>query len=179
MNKLKFIAGAFAVSALLLSSLKSNAQTTEAGKFQFAVGPNISIPTGDVKPFSGFSLGGTGRLQYGVTNNFAVTLSTGGDHFFAKKVPGTDRRYSSYGLIPVKAGVKFFVVPNVYVAGEAGAGWEVLEKGFFSNGQRKFVVEPAVGYATRRWDVSLRYESATGEHYNYGLLGLRLGYAIF
>ncbi len=45
-----------------------------------------------------FVLGGTARLQYGITNNFAVTLTSGADHFLVK-ICGTDIKYDSFGII--------------------------------------------------------------------------------
>jgi outer membrane protein assembly factor BamA len=168
-------ATAVALTALLFSS-RVNAQTTSPNAFSVSLGIEPGFPTGNASNYSTNTLGGTIRLQYGISNSFALTFTTGGYHFFSKVIPGTDKRYASYGVGPVKAGVKAFLIPNIYVGAEGGVGVEVTEQGF-KGGQDKLLLSPAVGYANKHWDFALHYESLTGEQNNYGLIGLRLAYA--
>ena len=86
-------------------------------------------------------------------------------------------------MIPVKAGVKAFFAPNVYVSGEVGAGFEMSAFGDYSGDQTpglekdtKLILSPGVGYATKSWDVGVRYENYSGQGNNYGLVGLRIAY---
>jgi hypothetical protein len=175
MKKLsKLIAVAIAGTALFVTT-NASAQTTAANTFGLSLGIETGLPTGNPTNYSTFNLGGTIRLQYGITNNFAVTFTTGGYHFFSKKIPGTDTRYTSYGVGPVKAGIKEFFIPNVYFGAEAGIGVEVSEHGF-SGGQTKLLLSPAVGYANNHWDVGFHYESLTGDQNNYGIMALRIAY---
>jgi len=81
-----------------------------------------------------FILGGDIRLQYGLSNNLAVTLTSGGYHFFPKKT-------GSYGVGPIKVGIKEFFTHNLYVAAEAGVGVEVTEQGF-NGGETKLLLSP-------------------------------------
>ena len=173
----KFIS-LFIVAAGILFANAANAQTTPAKGLALSMGVGIGDPTGNAHNYSTFTLGGTARLQYGLTDRFALTFTTGGDHFFSKKIPGTDKRYTSYGLIPLKAGVKAFFTPNLYIGAEAGAGFEVLEHTFFKGGQTKLLLSPAVGYANKHWDLGVCYDSATGNQNNYGILALRVAYGI-
>ncbi len=166
--------GLVAFSALLLMVVtKAQAQTTEANKFQFSIGVETSDPTGNARLGSLFSLGGTARFQYGITNSFAVTLTSGAYHFFAKKIPGEDKRYDSYGVIPIKAGVKEFFVKNFYVGAEAGFAIEATDSGF---GPDRFLLSPALGYANKHWDVAAHFERFSGDDDRYGLLALRIAY---
>jgi len=172
----KLTVAAFIAFALFAAN-KSNAQTTQANKFNLNVGVETGIPTGTASMFDTFTLGGTIRLQYGISNNFAVMFTTGGYHFFPQMVPGTDRRYSSFGVGPIKAGFKEFFMPNIYFAGEAGIGREVTEQGFVG-GLTKLLIAPGVGYANKKWDFGVRYESLTGNNDNYGVVGLRIAFSL-
>ncbi len=173
-NKCKIIA----IVSILLAGLligKARAQIAGAGKLQGSVGLEINDPTGNARIGSHFSLGGTVMLQYGLSNSFAVIATSGAYHFFPTIIPGTNKRYDSYGVIPVEAGVKWFFVPNIYVSGQAGIGREATDSGY---GPNRLMLTPALGYATRHWDFGVHYDnfsSPGGDH--YGLLGVRLAYA--
>jgi hypothetical protein len=170
----KLIAAALTVTALFLTT-NLKAQTTPANKFDLSLVVESGLPTGVESMFSTFTLGGNIRLQYGISNNFAVTFATGGDHFFSKIDPGTDKRYSSFGVGPVKGGFKEFFIPNFYIDAEAGIGREVTEQGFVG-GQTKLLLSPGAGYANKKWDFGIVYESLTGKNDNYGFAGVRVAY---
>jgi hypothetical protein len=171
----KLIAVSFTASAMFFTtSLK--AQTTGKNQFNLGLGAEVGVPTGVSRLGANFTLGATGRLQYGLSDKFALMLTTGGYHFFPKMIPGTDKRYGSYGEIPVKIGVKEFFVPNIYVAAEGGLAWEKLEQGWAPFHRRD--LSGGVGYATKRWDIGVRYEDFYMKDYHSGLIGLRLAYGI-
>jgi hypothetical protein len=170
----KLIAAAFVATMLLLTT-NANAQTTPANALRFNIGLEVADPTGNARLGSHFILGGTARFQYGLTNNLAVTLTSGAFHFLAIDRPGTNMKYDSYGVIPIKAGLKEFFLPHIYVGLEAGAGLEITDSGW---GQKKLDISPAVGYGSKHWDVGVHYDSLTGENNTYGVLGLRIAYGI-
>ena len=55
------------------------------------------------------------RLQYGLANNLALTLTSGYYNFFGKNVDAgaSTLKYQSLGMVPVKAGVKAFFSKNM------------------------------------------------------------------
>ncbi len=161
--------------AALFTINSAMAQTTAADKFNLNFGLETGLPTGNTANYSTFTLGGTVRLQYGITGNLAATFTTGGYHFFSKDIPGTDTRYASFGVGPIKGGLKYFFAPNIYFGAEAGIGREVTEQGF-AGGQTKFLLSPAIGYGNKHWDFGIHYENLTGDGNNYGLIGLRIAY---
>jgi len=181
----KVIAGAFTAAAIFVGT-NVNAQTTPANKLRFGIGVEAGIPTGDIHDYSKFELGGTGRLQYGVNNNVALTLTSGYYNFFGKTYTssvttptGTATstfKARSLGMIPVKAGVKAFVSDGFYLSGEAGAGFEVHPTIDGGDKNTKLILSPGLGYATKSWDIGARYENFSGQGNNYGLVGLRLAY---
>ena len=170
----KLIVAAVAAGFMFFGT-QVNAQTTEAKKFNLNLGIEAGLPTGNQANYANFDLGGTVRLQYGLTNDLAVMATTGGYHFFMKANPANGVTYSSFGIGPVKVGLKEFFVPNIYIDAEAGIGREVLESGF-AGGQTKFLVSPGIGYANKTWDYGLHYDSLTGNNNAYGVFNLRIAY---
>ncbi|AYL96498.1 hypothetical protein [Mucilaginibacter celer] len=174
MKLLSKLTAAVLVMGALFFANTAKAQTTPANAFRLGLGIETGVPTGLARLGSTFTLGGTARLQYGISNDFAATFTVGGYHFFPKKIPGSDKRYGSYGEIPIKFGFKEFFVPNVYFGGEAGIAYEKLEEGW---GPHRLDLSPGLGYANKTWDVSIRYENFSGaDQPRFGMVGLRLAY---
>jgi hypothetical protein len=164
------------VSSLLVKP--ANAQTIDDGKLRFGIGVDGLLPVGSLSNTESFGLGITPRLQYGISKNLALTFTSGIYHFFPKSYfvsngfgSGAYARYH-LDIIPVKLGLKAFVSNNIYLAAEAGAGFEVEDGG----GPVKLILSPAVGYASKHWDMAVRYENFSGNNYAYGTLGLRVAY---
>lgn len=169
-NSTKWIA-TVATAAAIFFSVNVKAQTTDANKLRLGVGLELGAPTGNAHDISNFELGGTARLQYGLTNDLALTLTSGYYNMFGKTIPGTDLKYQSLGIVPLKAGIKAFFAKNLYFGAEAGAAFETI-----SNGNTKLDLSPTLGFANKTWDVGVRYENFSGQSNSYGLVGLRLAY---
>lgn len=172
----KLLALAFTATALFLTT-SVKAQTTPPNAWRLGIGIEGGIPTGNLKDFSKFDLGGTARLQYGLNKDVALTLTSGYYNFFARKTSATidgvtyTAKPSDLGLVPVKVGVKAFFAGNLYFGAEVGAGFET---DYAKN--TKLILSPGLGYASKNWDVGLRYESFSGQGDSYGLVGLRVAY---
>ncbi|MEO6977477.1 MAG: hypothetical protein ABI113_03830 [Mucilaginibacter sp.] len=179
-NSTKWIASV-ATAAAIFFSVNVKAQTTEKSAWRLGFGVEAGIPTGSLHTdpaYSKFELGGTARLQYGIEKNLALTFTTGYYNFFVtdfyKKDP--DFAGKSVGVIPVKLGIKGFLTDNIYLGGEAGAGFETKY-----DKDTKLILSPAVGWANKSWDVGVRYEALLGHNSldqsdNYGVVALRLAY---
>ena len=165
--------------AILFIGSKANAQSSASSGFRFGIGVDGLLPVGNSTNTLNFGLGITPRLQYSLSDKVALTFTSGIYHFFPKTVTypptgafgGFTTKYES-DIIPVKAGIKFFVSPNFYVAGEAGAAFEVANGG----GPVHFLASPGIGYATKKWDIGARYENFSGNGYSDGIVGLRVAY---
>ncbi|MFB9844786.1 hypothetical protein [Mucilaginibacter ginsenosidivorans] len=184
-NRIKLIAiAATAVTIFFASNVK--AQTTPPSVWRFGVGIEGGIPTGNAHDISNFELGGTARLQYGLSKNLALTLTSGYYNFFGKTYTTTftdatstttvSVKGRSLGMIPVKAGVKGFFTDNLYIGGEVGAGFEVHPIVEGGEKDTKLILSPAIGWANKTWDVGVRYENFSGQSNNYGTVALRLAY---
>ena len=174
MKKSSKLVAAACLSAAVLFTTNAKAQTTKPADnpWRLGLGLELGAPTGNAHTISNFELGGTARLQYDVTGNFAVTLTSGYYNMFGKSIAGTDSKYPSLGIVPLKAGIKAFFASNLYFGAEAGAGFETIK-----GGDTKLVLAPTLGYADKTWDVGVRYENFSGQSNNYGLVGLRVAYA--
>lgn len=149
----------------------AKAQTSDPNTWRLGVGLETGIATGAQYKRGHYELGGTARLQYGLSKNFALTLTSGLYNFFGVENPKKGTTYPNADVIPVKLGVKAFFAPDFYFGAEAGAG-------FVSNtGNTKLILAPALGYANKKWDFSARYENFSGQGINYGIAGLRLAYS--
>jgi len=131
--------------------------------FRLGFGLNAGAVT---KEEFNFALGGDVRLQYDLSLDTSLTLTTGYTHLFG------DDDIPDLGFIPVKAGFKAFIWRNqFYVMGEAGAGFAVTN----DYNETTFIWSPSFGYANETIDLSLRYE-AIQDFYDAGQIALRLAY---
>jgi len=168
-NLSKLIAVALTSAALFFTS-SVKAQTTPANAWRLGVGLETGIPTGLENEHHKFELGGTARLQYGITKSFALTLTSGYYNFIPTKNPVTDQDYKDIQVVPVKIGFKEFFAPNIYFGAETGVGFVT------TTGVSKFIWTPALGYATKNLDIGIRYEHFSGQDLNFGVVGLRIAY---
>ncbi|WP_454801924.1 hypothetical protein [Mucilaginibacter phyllosphaerae] len=161
----------------LFIGVQSNAQSVPPSKLRFGIGVDGLLPVGNLSNSTSFGLGITPRLQYGLTNHVALTFTSGIYHFFPKDIPlnFNGQSYTTHydlDLIPVKLGIKAFVTPHIYLGAEAGMGFQVDNGG----GDSKYLASGAIGYATKKWDIGVRYENFSGNGYRNGIIGLRLAY---
>ena len=179
-NTSKWIAATAMVAAIFFTSnVKAQtapATTTDPSPWRLGIGIEGGLPTGDAHSPYNWVLGGTARLQYDASKDFAWTLTSGYDNFFGKSnvaAPlGGTYNVPNFGIVPVKLGVKAFFAPNIYFGAEAGAGFETE-----SGGNTKLILAPALGYANKSWDIALHYENFSGQGDNFGIAGIRVAYA--
>ena len=135
---------------LTATSYAQEIKKTKSGNyekgFRLGFGINAGVPTNNTYDFA---LGGDVRLQYDLSEATSVTLTTGFTNLFI----GNGAK--DLGFIPLKAGLKAFVLNNqFYVLGEAGVAFAV------TNGynETSILLSPGIGYANKYIDLSLRYE---------------------
>lgn len=68
--------------------------------FKLGVGVNGGVPFND--PYS-FNVGADARLQYNISKNYSITLTTGYNNLFLKDNGG------NLGYVPIKVGYKTFL----------------------------------------------------------------------
>lgn len=142
------------------------AQTNNSWRIGFGIDAGVT-PTNAFK----YTLGGDIRLQKDFNSHFSGTITTGFTHFFEKDHFANYSQYGSpYNVIPAKLGVKYFVANNLYLGGEAGAGFAFEQWG------TSFLWSPSVGLAFKNgMDISVKYEDYTKDKMTKNI-ALRLAY---
>lgn len=176
---------ALLVSLAFASQAQTSTQSTTASdkqEFRLSVGPEAGLPIGQFSNNYGWMLGGSVQGELPIAKNFYVIANAGYNNFFVKdgKLPDQDIR-----TIPVKAGLKYFFVPNLlYVSAEAGASFLLNKDDLIANKSTAFVYAPQVGVllklAPKNYlDIGVRFQG-NGSFYDNGsytnFLGLRVAY---
>lgn len=192
----------FKISALILAfaglSFGAKAQTattttktsTSSNGVILSIGVDAGLPTGSFKDAYNWNLGGSIQADIPViSNSLYVTVNAGYDNVFGKKnIDGLGVDATNVQLLPVKAGLKYFIVPHFYVQGEAGASFLLNKSDLNADKTAAFVYAPQVGYqfplgGKSYLDAGVRYEG-NSSFYNSGdnapkfnFVGLRVAYA--
>lgn len=85
MKKVSNLLATAVIAAAILFGTNAKAQTSAPDTLRLSVGLETGLATGREHDRGHFDLGGTARLQYGLSNNFALTLTSGYYNFFGIK----------------------------------------------------------------------------------------------
>ncbi|HEY4208768.1 MAG TPA: hypothetical protein VGM31_18200 [Puia sp.] len=188
--KTKHKVGLAAMALLGFLAYTGRAKAQDAPKsakqeFRLSVGPEVGIPVGNLSDVYTWNLGGSIQADIPIVQNLYVTVNAGYNNFFIKD------EFKQQGghhlqLIPVKAGLKYFPVGNIfYVQGEAGVSFLANKTDLQADKSAGFVYAPQIGalipLAPKNYlDVGFRWES-TSSFYDGGsyanFLGLRVAYS--
>jgi len=156
----KIIATSAAVVALFFTT-NVNAQSSR----NLGIGLNVGAAT---TTGYGLVLGGDIRYQFNVDKQLSIPVTAGYTNFKVKDID------ASFGVIPVKAGAKYFFNDSgagAYGLAELGAGF-----GTNKGAGTSFVYSPAIGYAwSNGLDLAAKYEGYSNNG-SIGYAGIRLAY---
>jgi hypothetical protein len=201
----------FKISALILAfaglTLGAKAQTTptsttttstSSNGIIWSVGADAGIPTGKLNNAYNWSIGGSVQADIPVAPKLFVTINAGynsiqGKNNYTTTVATPNGIVTATGdvtniqLLPVKAGLKYYLVDRFYVQGEAGVAFLLNKSDLGDDKSAAFVYAPQVGYqfalgGKNYIDAGVRYEAST--KFNSGVdeskvnfFGLRVAYA--
>ena len=189
------------ISALVLAfaglTLGAKAQTsttsttktsTSSNGVILSIGVDAGIPTGKLSDSYNWNIGGSVQADLPVAQNLFVTVNAGYNSIQGKKnIAGSGLDATNIQLLPVKAGLKYFVVPHFYVQGEAGAAFALNKSDVGFDKSAAFVYAPQIGYqfpigGKNFIDAGVRYEASTKFNSNIddskvNFFGLRVAYA--
>lgn len=164
MKKL-FLLALFAVTAL------SGFAQSSTGSGKFSIGAEGTLPTGDAADLFSYGIGGSLKYDHPLSKNVFVTLSAGYESLQVKSGFKRSGIKSSFGFIPVKAGIKGYVTDGFFLEGQAGTVFSTEE-----GGNNLFVYSPGLGYSFKGGlEVGVRYE-AWSNGGTMGQAGMRLAY---
>jgi len=179
------------VSALLVSftfagkAQSSSSTSSSKQEFRLSVGPDAGVPLGDLSNGYNWNFGGSVQVDIPIIHHLYVTVNGGYDNFFVKKnqAEAVDKNMQ---LIPVKAGLKYFPVGNIfYVQGEAGATFLANKSDLGAANSTAFTFAPQVGALVKltgknyidlgfRWESTAAYSDGANR---MNFLGLRAAYS--
>jgi len=189
------------ISALVLAfaglTLGAKAQTsttsttktsTSSNGVILSIGVDAGIPTGKLSDSYNWNIGGSVQADLPIAQNLFVTVNAGYNSIQGKKnIAGSGLDATNIQLLPVKAGLKYFVVPHFYVQGEAGAAFALNKSDVGFDKSAAFVYAPQIGYqfpigGKNFIDAGVRYEASTKFNSNIddskvNFFGLRVAYA--
>jgi hypothetical protein len=189
------------ISALVLAfaglTLGAKAQTsttsttktsTSSNGVILSIGVDAGIPTGKLSDSYNWNIGGSVQADLPVAQNLFVTVNAGYNSIQGKNnIAGSGLDATNIQLLPVKAGLKYFVVPHFYVQGEAGAAFALNKSDVGFDKSAAFVYAPQLGYqfpigGKNFIDAGVRYEASTKFNSNVddskvNFFGLRVAYA--
>ncbi|WP_207531951.1 outer membrane beta-barrel protein [Desertivirga arenae] len=159
------------IAAMAVASFTASAQV-ESQKTKFGVAFEAGIPSGDAGDAYSLAIGGSVFVEKPVAASFAVTGSAGYTSWSPKKE--FKDFFDSYGVIPVKAGAKYYFGKNFYGQGELGAAF-----GTNDGAKTGFIWAPGVGISypvsdKTDFDAGVRYESFSVEEFNMGQIAFRV-----
>lgn len=144
----------------------ANAQTKKdpaMGGSKIGVGVDFGFPTGDYSKGAlgmNYAIGGSLNFQTPIAASLNFVGEAGYLSQTSKEFAGTTY---SYGAVPLKAGVRYFVAENFYLQGQVGAAISTED-----NGKTGFLYTPAVGLEfplanKMSFDFGARYEGWTNQ----------------
>ncbi|HEY8931636.1 MAG TPA: hypothetical protein VIM55_20710 [Mucilaginibacter sp.] len=193
------------ISALIVAfaglTLGAKAQTsttttktsTSSNGVILSIGADAGIPTGNLSDSYNWSIGGSVQADIPViSNQLYVTINAGYNSIQGKNnipfiTPNGASTFDATNiqLLPVKAGLKYFIVPHFYVQGEAGAAFALNKSDVGFDKSAAFLYAPQIGYqfplgGKSFLDAGVRYEGTTkfnDADAKVNFFGLRVAYA--
>jgi hypothetical protein len=178
----------FTLGAKAQSTTTTSKTSSAQGGVILSVGVDAGIPTGNLNNGYNWNIGGSLQADIPVASQLFVTVNAG-----YNSIQGKDNAFGSgltapnIQLLPVKAGLKYFVIPNLYVQGEAGAAFLLNKSDLEDNKSAAFVYAPQIGVqfplgGKSFIDAGVRYEASTKynsdvDNSKVNFFGLRVAYA--
>ena len=166
---------------LVASAFFCTTAMAQVGKTTLGIGVDVGVPTGDFNLTQKIGIGGTADFGYNVGPSTALTL-TAGYISFSGDEPVANVKYPAVNTIPIKAGVRYFVIPGLYLEPQLGYT-SISTPSSNTSGTGGFTYAAKAGYRiSNSLDLSARYEGITGKYkntdqtYDHTFLGFRLGY---
>jgi hypothetical protein len=166
------------LSALLIlcQAVLVKAQNRQPVKLGLEISLNPGITVKDTR----FAAGADLQLSYPVSDQFALTFSGGFTHTTGEKVDVSFEQYPAgynfrsgvANIIPLKAGLKYYIRPQWYAAAGAGLAVDI-------NGNSSAVWAGELGSnLSRRFSLGIRYE-AYADFNSINQVALRAAYRLF
>lgn len=165
---------AVAVTAICTGAFAQKKSDKQVG---FSVGPEIGFATGNLNGTHSVGIGATIQADVNIAPSTAFTVTTGLLSYAGRSINGASKNKAQI-IIPLRAGLKYFLSEGFYGAAQLGAG-------FFNNYEfRKgtaLAYTPMIGYefntkSGKAVDASFKYDGYAINGLGSGSIGFRLAY---
>jgi hypothetical protein len=162
-----------ALLVLGVTVCSSFAQTSKSESGKFSIGVDPGIPVGNASDAYNFAIGGDIKYDLPIGDGAFFNVSAGYTAFLTKSVLKQLGAKSSYGFIPLKAGLKYYFTGQGFF-GEAQLGAVFSTE---SGGGTAFAYAPGIGYSfDGGFEAGVRYE-AWSHNGTMSQVALRLAYS--
>ncbi|WP_428330198.1 outer membrane beta-barrel protein [Mucilaginibacter sp.] len=160
-----------ALAVLGATAISSFAQTT-SGTGKFSIGVDAALPLGTASDVYSSGFGISLKYEVPIAINTDVTFSGGYEAFIVKSdVKNAFGTKSSYGFVPIKAGLKYYFNQGFFGEAQLGAAFSTE-----SGGGTAFAYSPGIGYTfTSGFEAGVRYEGWSKDG-TFDQVALRLAY---
>lgn len=179
MKKLLFVS---AVAFFAFTSASAQSSESTSSKFKIGAGLNVLFPVSNADAYS-VGVGVDVMAQYAVSENISITADAGYTSLMVKSEFKSDD-FKSQGIIPIRAGIRFFPSSQFYIGGKVGVGIMTdvvksinLVTGEISKGSQSTTAYSfGAGYMlSPKLDIGINYDGYS-KNGSLGLIGARLGY---
>jgi hypothetical protein len=143
-------------------------------KFKISVGPELAFTTGSFSSTHSFGIGGSGQVEIPLQDKLQG-VAYGGVIFYNGKSAGSGIKNKGVTIVPLRIGLKYFLMGSVYGGLQAGLGF----LGGAASGTA-FSYSPQIGYefqtnSGKSIDATFKYDAYSKDG-TLGSLGIRLAY---
>jgi len=156
--------------AVAFNTFAQMSKSDNVGKFSIGIDPGL--PVGSASDVYNFALGIDLKYDIPIATSTFFNVSAGYTAMFTKSDLKAIGFKSTYGFIPVKVGLKYFVNEGFFVEGQIGATFSTE-----SGGGTAFAYAPGIGYKfSDAVDAGIRYEGWSHDG-SLSQIGLRIGFS--
>ena len=182
------LTGLIALSFSVKAQTSSQTTTASSNGIIYSVGVDGGFSAGSFKNTNKWDLGGTIQADIPVASQFFLDINAGYLNFYGKNdIYGSGIQATAVHLIPVKAGLKYFFLKDIYVQADAGAGFALNKSDLAYQRTAAFMYTPQVGVqlpiGNKQFiDAGVYYEASTkftsgDDNTKLNFFGLRAAYA--
>ena len=182
------LAGLISLSFAAKAQTTTQSTSTSSNGIIYSVGVDGGFSAGSFKATNKWDLGGSVQADIPVANQFFLDINAGYVNFYGKNnVYGSGTQATAVQLLPVKAGLKYFFLGDVYVQADAGIGFALNKSDLDYQRTAAFLYTPQIGVklpiGTKQFiDAGVYYEASTKftsgvDNSKINFFGLRAAYA--
>jgi len=164
---------------IILSSAAAGSFAQTQSFPQLSIGPDGGLPSGADQAAYSTVIGASLKLDIPVKAlPLHVVFTAGYEDFIVKSIYKDTILNAHY--VPVEAGLKYFVDPNVYIEADAGSSFNVNSSSH-GGGGAAFIYAPSLGIAVplsakNGLDFNVRYEAQVEDGGSIKQVALRIAY---